>query len=82
MSPVVRECSRLYRRVARAFPREFRMVCGDGLEQLGEDIIPLVWQLARRRRPDPPVWRSRRAIAVKSTLSKWIGKLKEDCDDW
>ena len=37
-------CSRLYRRAARAFPHEFRAVCGDGLEQLGEDVVPLVWQ--------------------------------------
>jgi len=37
-------CSRLYRRLARAFPHEFRMVCGDGLEQLGVDVVPLVWR--------------------------------------
>jgi hypothetical protein len=35
---------RLYRRVARAFPHEFRVICGDGLERLGEDILPLVWR--------------------------------------
>jgi hypothetical protein len=35
---------RVYRRLARAFPHEFRMICGDGLEQLGADIAPLVWQ--------------------------------------
>jgi hypothetical protein len=37
-------CGRIYRRVARAFPHEFRMICGDGLERLGEDIAPLVWR--------------------------------------
>jgi hypothetical protein len=37
-------CGRMYRRVARAFPHEFRMICGDGLERLGEDIAPLVWR--------------------------------------
>src|SRR4029434_1859919 len=37
-------CRRLYRRAARTFPYEFRAVCGDGLEQLGEDVVPLVWQ--------------------------------------
>jgi hypothetical protein len=37
-------CRRLYRRAARTFPHEFRAVCGDGLEQLGEDVVPLVWQ--------------------------------------
>jgi hypothetical protein len=36
--------SRLYRLIARAFPHSFRAVCGDGLEQLGADILPLVWQ--------------------------------------
>ena len=35
---------RLYRRLARAFPYEFRAVCGDGLEQLGADVLPLVWR--------------------------------------
>jgi hypothetical protein len=34
----------LYRRIARAFPRDFRAVCGDGLEQLGADLVPLVWR--------------------------------------
>jgi hypothetical protein len=37
-------CSALYRRVARAFPDEFRVICGDGLEQLGADVTPRVWQ--------------------------------------
>jgi hypothetical protein len=40
---VARSC-RLYRLIARAFPHRFRVVCGDGLEQLGADIVPLVWQ--------------------------------------
>ena len=44
MSGWVTGCGRLYRRMARAFPYEFRAVCGDGLEQLGEDVVPLVWQ--------------------------------------
>jgi hypothetical protein len=33
-----------YRRLSRAFPHEFRMVCGDGLERLGEDAVPRVWR--------------------------------------
>ena len=37
-------CQSLYRRLARAFPHDFRMVCGDGLDRLGEDIIPIVWR--------------------------------------
>ena len=28
----------------RAYPRESRMVCGDGLERLGEDVVPLAWR--------------------------------------
>lgn len=44
MSAFVIGCSRMYRRMARAFPRDFRATCGDGLEQLGEDVVPRVWQ--------------------------------------
>lgn len=44
MSLWVRNCQRVYRRLARAFPYEFRMICGDGLERLGEDMVPRVWQ--------------------------------------
>lgn len=44
MSRFVIGCSRMYRRMARAFPRDFRATCGDGLEQLGEDVVPRVWQ--------------------------------------
>ena len=34
----------VYRRVARAFPADFRATCGDGLEQLGEDVLTIVWR--------------------------------------
>jgi hypothetical protein len=44
MKPPVIGFSRLYRRLARGFPHEFRMICGDGLEQLGADMLPRVWQ--------------------------------------
>ena len=37
-------CGRVYQRLARAFPHRFRAICGDGLEQLGFDIAPLVWR--------------------------------------
>jgi hypothetical protein len=37
-------CQALYRRLSRAFPHEFRMVCGDGLERLGEDVAPRIWR--------------------------------------
>jgi hypothetical protein len=29
--------------LARAFPRDFRAVCGDGLDRLGDDLVPIVW---------------------------------------
>jgi hypothetical protein len=35
MSAFVTGCRRAYRRIARAFPRQYRAICGDGLEQLG-----------------------------------------------
>src|SRR5262245_63183245 len=44
MSTFVMGCSRAYRRIARAFPPQYRAICGDGLEQLGEDLVPRVWQ--------------------------------------
>ena len=37
-------CQSIYRLAARAFPHEFRMVCGDGLERLGQDLAPIVWR--------------------------------------
>ena len=44
MSPWIQRAGAVYARLARAFPGEFRAVCGDGLEQLGEDVVPLVWR--------------------------------------
>ena len=44
MSTFVIGCCRAYRRIARAFPHQYRAICGDGLEQLGEDLVPRVWQ--------------------------------------
>jgi len=37
-------CGRVYRAVAHAYPQDFRITCGDGLEQLGDDVVPLVWR--------------------------------------
>ena len=37
-------CGRVYGRLARAFPQRFQVTCGDGLEQLGRDMAPLVWR--------------------------------------
>src|SRR5262249_107318 len=44
MSLWVSSCQRIYRGLAPAFPSEFRMICGDGLERLGEDTMPRIWQ--------------------------------------
>ena len=44
MSTFVIGCSRAYRCITRAFPHQYRAICGDGLEQLGEDVVPRVWQ--------------------------------------
>lgn len=76
MSRWVTSCSRLYRRLARAFPRDFRMVCGDGLERLGADIVPLVW----REQGVLGLVRCFADLALRlplEYLSTWTGKLKE-----
>jgi len=44
MSTFVMRCCGAYRRIARAFPHQYRAICGDGLEQLGEDLVPRLWQ--------------------------------------
>ena len=33
-----------FRRVARVFPHEFRVICGDGLERLGADVLRPVYK--------------------------------------
>ena len=69
-------CRQMYRRVSRAFPHEFRVICGDGLEQLGADIVPLVWR-------EQGVIGLIRCFADLGThlaleyVSIWTGKLKE-----
>jgi hypothetical protein len=69
-------CSRLYRGAARTFPREFRAACGDGLEQLGEDVVPLVWQ----QQGTVGMIRLFADLVVRlpyEHLSTWISKAKE-----
>ena len=44
MPPWMNGCQTCYRRLSGAFPHQFRTVCGDGLERLGEDLVPLVWR--------------------------------------
>ena len=44
MNPRVSVCLALYRRLASAYPHEFRMLYGEDLDRLGEDAIPEVWR--------------------------------------
>ena len=76
MSTFVIGCSRAYRRMARAFPHQYRAICGDGLEQLGEDVVPRVWQqhgvAGVIRLFADLVWR-----LPYEYLSTWAGRVKE-----
>ncbi len=40
----VKLCLALYRRLASAYPHEFRMLYGEDLDRLGEDAAPEVWR--------------------------------------
>jgi hypothetical protein len=76
VSTFVVGCSRAYRRIARAFPHQYRTICGDGLEQLGEDVVPRVWQqhgvAGVIRLFADLVWR-----LPYEYLSTWAGRVKE-----
>ena len=76
MSTFVVGCSRAYRCIARAFPHQYRTICGDGLEQLGEDVVPRVWQqhgvAGVIRLFADLVWR-----LPYEYLSTWAGRVKE-----
>ena len=76
MSTFVVGCSRAYRCIARAFPHQYRAICGDGLEQLGEDVVPRVWQqhgvAGVIRLFADLVWR-----LPYEYLSTWAGRVKE-----
>jgi len=68
--------ARAYRRAARAFPYEFRAICGDGLEQLGADVEPLVW----REHGVLGVTRLFADLALQLPVqyaSTWLGRFKE-----
>ncbi|MGA3095857.1 MAG: ADOP family duplicated permease [Bryobacteraceae bacterium] len=43
MSHRLNLCLSLYRRLANAYPHEFRMVYGEDLDRLGEDAVPEAW---------------------------------------
>jgi hypothetical protein len=66
----------MFGRLARAFPHEFRTICGDGLERLGEDIAPLVW----REQGVVGLIRLFADLALRlplEYLSTWTGRFKE-----
>ena len=44
MNPGVSLCLSLYRRLANAYPHEFRILYGEDLERLGDDAVPEVWR--------------------------------------
>ena len=44
MNSPLKVCLSLYRRLASAYPHEFRMVCGEDLDRLGEDAVPEAWR--------------------------------------
>ena len=44
MNPGVSICLALYRRLANAYPHEFRILYGEDLERLGDDAVPEVWR--------------------------------------
>jgi macrolide transport system ATP-binding/permease protein len=37
-------CLAVYRRLAAAYPHEFRMLYGEDLDRLGEDAVPEAWR--------------------------------------
>jgi len=37
-------CQALYRRLASAYPHEFRMLYGEDMDRMGEDAIPEIWR--------------------------------------
>src|SRR5687768_5533865 len=76
MKPWLTRCDRIYRRMARSFPHEFRMVCGNGLEQLGADILPVVL----REQGVSGLVRCFGDLALRlpiEYLTTWIGRFKE-----
>jgi predicted permease len=44
MNPRLSICLALYRRLASAYPHEFRMLYGEDLERLGDDAVPEGWR--------------------------------------
>ena len=66
-------CLALYRRLASAYPHEFRMLCGEDLDRLGEDAIPEVW----RRYGVPGLLRLLADIAIRLPAT-YLAEIRQD----
>ena len=73
MNPRVSVCLGLYRRLANAYPHEFRMLYGEDLDRLGEDAIPEVW----RRHGMPGLLRLLGDIAVQLPAT-YLTEIRQD----
>ena len=66
-------CLALYRRLARAYPHEFRMLYGEDMDRLGEDAIPEVW----RRYGVPGLLRLLADIAIRLPAT-YLAEIRQD----
>jgi len=76
MSTWVGASQAIVRRISRAYPHEFRAVCGDGLERLAEDLVPLIW----RDEGVAGLFRLFADLVFRlpvEHLSAWLGRIKE-----
>ena len=73
MNPRVSICLGLYRRLASAYPHEFRMLYGEDLDRMGEDAIPEVW----RRHGMPGLLRLLADIAVRLPAT-YLAEIRQD----
>ena len=66
-------CLTLYRRLASAYPNEFRMLYGDDMDRLGEDAVPEVW----RRYGVPGLLRLLADIAIRLPAT-YLAEIRQD----
>jgi len=73
MNPRVNVCLALYRRLASAYPHEFRMLYGEDLDRLGEDAAPEAW----RRYGVPGLVRLLADIAIRMPAA-YLAEFRQD----
>jgi predicted permease len=73
MNPRLSFCLALYRRLASAYPYEFRILYGEDLDRLGEDAAPEAW----RRYGLPGLVRLLADIAVRLP-AEYLAELRQD----